>query len=350
MKKILLVLTLLAVCFTSRAQLDPSYRSVSLDSLKERALNKGIHMIGAVKLHDTIFFPDNTFMVSAPDTSSLGQYNGLQNGIIYSNANINKTDSVNFYYDDVNKRVFFGQTPTSITPVSQNAIGNGFRLLRNAGNPTLQGVRFNGTLTVPTTLLNNEALLILSGAGHNGVAFTGTQASMSFFAQSTWSATNKGTGIRFNTTRLNDTISVNNITFYADSALFPAIRPTGIIDVNADAGRVNQVLSRATTGIDWTTSDTTYSSAAGTLTIPANARTISITGTGTTSTWTLPVIAGGTGINYLLVNAGSGNITLNTNGGANVLWQTGVLSNTVTLSPSEVCGLLNNGTYFIRKF
>lgn len=66
---------------------------------------------------------------------------------------------------------------------------------------------------------------------------------------------------------------------------------------------------------------------------------------GTTSTWTLPAIAGNTGKTYHIKNRGSGNITLNTNAGGNEIYSTSAV-NTLTILPGEAYILNNDGTYF----
>ena len=70
--------------------------------------------------------------------------------------------------------------------------------------------------------------------------------------------------------------------------------------------------------------------------------------TGTTTTWTLPAVnASVTGrANAIIIkNRGTGNITLNTNGGSNVLF-TSSLVNTLTISVGDSVTLISDGTYF----
>jgi len=70
--------------------------------------------------------------------------------------------------------------------------------------------------------------------------------------------------------------------------------------------------------------------------------------TGTTTTWTLPAVnASVTGrANAIIIkNRGTGNITLNTNGGSNVLFTTSLV-NTLTISVGDSVTLISDGTYF----
>ncbi len=70
--------------------------------------------------------------------------------------------------------------------------------------------------------------------------------------------------------------------------------------------------------------------------------------TGTTTTWTLPAVnANVTGrANAIIIkNRGTGNITLNTNGGSSVLF-TSSLVNTLTISVGDSVTLVSDGTYF----
>ncbi len=70
--------------------------------------------------------------------------------------------------------------------------------------------------------------------------------------------------------------------------------------------------------------------------------------TGTTTTWTLPAVnASVTGrANAIIIkNRGTGNITLNTNGGSSVLF-TSSLVNTLTISVGDSVTLISDGTYF----
>lgn len=94
-------------------------------------------------------------------------------------------------------------------------------------------------------------------------------------------------------------------------------------------------------GYKWKT-DTT---AAATLSL-TTAMTV-VTGTGTTSTWTLPALTGNSGIFYILINRGSGTITLNTNAGGNDIISNGVAVNTISILANEIYRLVHNGTNFI---
>lgn len=84
-------------------------------------------------------------------------------------------------------------------------------------------------------------------------------------------------------------------------------------------------------------------SSAGTLPLTTNGLISYFTFTGTTTTWTAPAIAGNTKKRMVIINQGSGNITLNSNAGGNDLWESGVLSNSVTIVPGQTASIYNNG-------
>ena len=87
-------------------------------------------------------------------------------------------------------------------------------------------------------------------------------------------------------------------------------------------------------------------SSAGTLPI-TNAANI-WTFTGTTTTWTLPAVVSNEGLEIVLINQGSGNITLNS-ASANEIYDSGVISSTMPILPTENYTLVNNGTHWIVK-
>lgn len=67
--------------------------------------------------------------------------------------------------------------------------------------------------------------------------------------------------------------------------------------------------------------------------------------TGTTSTWTAPVITGNTWKELWIKNRGSGALTINSNAGGNDFYITSAV-NTFSLSPGEAVILVNDGTYW----
>lgn len=85
----------------------------------------------------------------------------------------------------------------------------------------------------------------------------------------------------------------------------------------------------------------------GVLALAATNKQMYYTFTGTTTTWTLPVVSGNTLLRYTLINAGSGNITLNSNSGANDILDAGTAVNTKTIASGSVVTLYNNGTNFV---
>lgn len=63
---------------------------------------------------------------------------------------------------------------------------------------------------------------------------------------------------------------------------------------------------------------------------------------GTTSTYTMPVVAGNVTRRIVIINQGTGDITLNSNGGANDLWESGVVMATMIIPKDTTLSLYNN--------
>jgi hypothetical protein len=71
--------------------------------------------------------------------------------------------------------------------------------------------------------------------------------------------------------------------------------------------------------------------------------------TGTTTTWTVPAISSSnTGASKIIrvINRGSGNLTINGNGGASSIYDGGSPSPTLILAPGATITMLPDGTYF----
>lgn len=88
---------------------------------------------------------------------------------------------------------------------------------------------------------------------------------------------------------------------------------------------------------DVTTNNNTLS-AAGTLTLTTGGF---YSFNGTTTTWTLPAIAGNTGVTYWIKNRGSGAITLNSNAGGNDIYFTSAV-NTITINAGDAVIIHND--------
>jgi hypothetical protein len=106
----------------------------------------------------------------------------------------------------------------------------------------------------------------------------------------------------------------------------------GAADINATNTAVNALAL-----------ETVNVSSASTLTLAGGANANYVF-TGTTATWTLPALAGNTGVYYLLENRGSGAITLNPAGSDHIWWKSSLT--TVTIAAGGSLPLLNDGTYW----
>lgn len=71
--------------------------------------------------------------------------------------------------------------------------------------------------------------------------------------------------------------------------------------------------------------------------------------TGTTSTYTLPVITSNAGISIRIINRGSGTLTLNSNAGANDIYiiSTGTAAATTSVAANSQVSVVGDGTYWI---
>lgn len=87
----------------------------------------------------------------------------------------------------------------------------------------------------------------------------------------------------------------------------------------------------------------TSTSGAGTLSL---GNCVNYSFTGTTTTWSLPSIAGNTGVEYRIKNRGSGDITLNVTGGGAEIYDTAAVTS-ITVTPGSAYTLINDGTYWL---
>lgn len=121
---------------------------------------------------------------------------------------------------------------------------------------------------------------------------------------------------------------------------------------NADAGTYqlqvtgNSYFNGTTTGISYADLSFPFTNtSAGTLN-PALNTTYNFTGT--TSTWTLPVVSGNSGKFIEVMNVGTGDITVNSNAGGNDIFTSSAV-NTTTVAAGATVTFFNNGTYWKLK-
>ncbi len=79
----------------------------------------------------------------------------------------------------------------------------------------------------------------------------------------------------------------------------------------------------------------------------SNTTTGDIVFTGTTSTFTLPAVAGNSGMKYIIKNRGSGNITLQRAGSDNIYTTTTVTS--IIIIPGATCMITDDATYWVLE-
>ena len=68
---------------------------------------------------------------------------------------------------------------------------------------------------------------------------------------------------------------------------------------------------------------------------------------GTTTTTILPALSSAIGSELILVNGGSGNLTVNSNAGGSDIWSAGTAVISTTVLPTDSIRLVNNGTYWL---
>ena len=192
---------------------------------------------------------------------------------------------------------------------------------------------------------------------------TGTEPNIQLWkgnADSVWIKQND-TDYEFFSSAIMTIGSDDYLALQADSLLFSTVAdktkmkyilgktPTNsVVEFDGDAATIGDGI--ISNGVDWTISPTmertTTTSGAGTLNLGTSTAYIF---TGTTTTWTLPTVAGNTNKVYFIKNRGSGAITLNSNAGGNDIYTTSAV-NTITINAGESALLWNDGTYFLEMY
>lgn len=114
-----------------------------------------------------------------------------------------------------------GTWPSSVTQAAMLAFsGDGtnqrFITLAVAGNtPNFQGVRFNGTLAAPTTILANQSVANFSSASYNGASFV-SAANFLFLAEEDFSSSVCGTRFELQLTQPGTNSRATRLTVYGD--------------------------------------------------------------------------------------------------------------------------------------
>lgn len=138
--------------------------------------------------------------------------------------------------------------------------------------------------------------------------------------------------------------STGLVTFGGNTSSFPALKRSTtslhvrLADDSGDGGFITGSLT-----VNAEANVSVNVSSAGTLTLGAN---VAYVFSGTTTTWTLPAVGAATGRTYLIKNRGSGNITLNTSGGGNDIYDSAA-TNSLTITPGTAIRLVSDGTFFL---
>jgi hypothetical protein len=88
--------------------------------------------------------------------------------------------------------------------------------LKTSSVPVLNMYRFGGTLTSPTALPGGFTIMRLGGGGYDGTDYRSLSARLDFRTTSTWSASNRGTFMRFITTPDGSTGSIESMRITSD--------------------------------------------------------------------------------------------------------------------------------------
>ncbi len=89
-------------------------------------------------------------------------------------------------------------TPNQIE-AKQNSAGENI-ILQGNNQPNILSKRHNGTVAVPTAVVNDDDLLNLQATGYNGTAFSGSRSAIRFVATQNWNTTQNGAKLVFVTT------------------------------------------------------------------------------------------------------------------------------------------------------
>jgi hypothetical protein len=152
-------------------------------------------------------------------------------------------------------------------------------------------------------------------------------------------AINRSSNFTFGTLNTFFAGNLNNLPAYFLNA------PTILADTTTNKMWVRNASTGATQAMYWpdATRESITVSSAGTLTLAGSSVYVF---SGTTTTWTLPAVAGTTGKRYKIKNRGSGNITLGTTSAANEIYSTSAV-NSLTISAGQAVELVSDGTYYL---
>lgn len=151
-------------------------------------------------------------------------------------------DTNTLFVDAVNDRVGIG---TAAPEFKLQIAGAGNNFVSNdayAGIGVFQGRRANGTQAAPTALATNEVITQLSARGHDGTAFSGTQAAITLQTIGAWNGTSHGTAIRFQVTDSSSTTLVQQAGLNSDGSFVIANS-----DTDSQSSRLRVVAHSAST-------------------------------------------------------------------------------------------------------
>jgi len=290
------------------------------------------------------------FSTAAAGGVSIGGGTGLNMGVAISTGTGNQTFTSTSATGSA--FVFTGNsiTTASAMTLSTNALTTGI------------GLALTSTSTAASSNTQTLFSALLSGANSN--------ANQTTFG-AIISNTHTGSGSINSALRLTASGGGTNYALQVSAGLsgFGTVTPTALVNIAAGTATAGTAPLKLTAGTPLTTSESgvletdssnnlwytnstavrgkvqvnrVSSSSAATLALATTYSTYLFTGT--TSTWTAATITGNTGMEIMLVNKGSGNITVNSNAGGNDFWTAGALSNTFTMFPGDVIWLYYDGT------
>ncbi len=246
MKKQILFFALLLCSIGALAQTPVTTRRVNTESIVERKSEFGVEMIGAIRVHDSIWLY-TTPEVSSPDyVLSIDTTTGLVNqtsvsdlipsdttypdsSVLFVGSNrVPTTDSSLFNY------YLTSALPTHVLGNKVNTLESGgiitqnYRIYQNSGAPgfgigmansaggtggVLNFYRSRGSLASPSVPTTATPLGQIRWGGYNGTTWVASSAYMLVVPSNTWSASTYETNIEFGSTAPNSTtpIAVVNI-------------------------------------------------------------------------------------------------------------------------------------------
>ncbi|WP_435355551.1 hypothetical protein [Emticicia sp. SJ17W-69] len=150
-------------------------------------------------------------------------------------------------------------TPNQMNSKQSSLIDN--IILQGTNPPNIVGIRYNGTLAVPTATPADSWLISMEGKGHTGTGISNTRSAIRFITTQAWTSIANGTKTDFYTTPNGSTILTHRMVINEDGKIGigtgPTQPPTARLQITHDGGDTDPHIRLHTTGansrITWST-------------------------------------------------------------------------------------------------